>query len=63
MIAESISLGPIKALCLNPKSVNRMKMITGSNHCEAWEDGSLGAIDAPGNEDAYNNFNEPDLTI
>ena len=53
MVAQSNGYG-VDAMCLNEKSPNKHKMIAGSVSCDVWEDGYFGAIDAPGNENAYN---------
>lgn len=55
MVAQSIGCGPIEALCLNEESPLRIKMTTELNGCQFGKENLYGAIDAPGNENAYNN--------
>lgn len=53
MCAASIGCGPIEALCLNEKSPYQGKMIVGHTTCSFGLSGYLGAVDAPGNDGAY----------
>jgi hypothetical protein len=46
MIADAIN-GEVQALCLNLKSPFRQKFRTAVQRCNAWKDGSHGAVDSP----------------
>jgi hypothetical protein len=43
----------VEAMCISPESPYSQQYTTEKIKCEAWEDGWLGAVDAPGNSDAY----------
>lgn len=55
MIAGCNGDGPVKALCLAPKTAPQHgKYMAGWQKCEAWASGHLGAVDEPGQDpDAY----------
>ena len=48
MIAQSVGLGPIEALCLG-EGVYRRKYTTGRMTCDGWKDDRFGKIDDPPN--------------
>jgi len=50
MVAQAIGGGPIQALCINGKSPLSGKYTTKRMTCEAWQEGSLGAVDQPGGD-------------
>ena len=48
MIAKCEGGGPMQAYCLNGRSDRANSYTYGHDTCEAYKEGSLGAIDAPG---------------
>lgn len=47
MLAQSIGVGPVEAMCLDAESPNRGLYIAGSSHCSRWKHNELGAVDNP----------------
>jgi hypothetical protein len=47
LIAEARGCGTVYAMCLNENSDKYNAMVSETNGCEDWEDGSGGVIDAP----------------
>lgn len=62
MIAQASGSGPVTALCLNSKSEQSGKWVTGASRCEAWVDGPYGAVDQPGG-DPYSDAFELDAYV
>lgn len=54
MCAE-LAFETLKAVCLNPKSQCHGKFVSEHHSCPHWQNAPFGAIDAPGNEGAYEN--------
>ena len=49
MLAQACG-GPMEAVCLARKSPNSGKYTSKQTTCDAWEDGSMGAVDQPGGD-------------
>ncbi len=50
LIARSEGGKPVEAYCLNAASPKNQTFVTGSQSCDGWAEGYLGAIDDPSND-------------
>lgn len=53
MNARKDEIGPWHSMCLNRNSRKVYLYTNPKDYCDAWEEGSLGAIDAPENKGLY----------
>lgn len=49
MLAQSLGGGPVQAMCISGGKLTG-KYTTGRMTCDAWQEGSLGAVDQPGGD-------------